>query len=135
MATKYIRKISHKTFEECPHCDNEVKLKWVFEVQECPECHKPILPCSICEHTNENGCHTECSTCPLNDLLKEAWIDKIMSTVYSTDSDKSYNSNVIYLRTLTIERMEKMYDDWNGCEALDEVDYDELDLLNDDDEI
>jgi len=72
-----------------------------------------------------------CSTCPLDELLKEAWIDKVMSTVYSTDSDKSHDSNVIFLRTLPIEEMERMYNDWNGCEALDE--FDELDLLKDED--
>lgn len=118
------------TLEECPHCGHEVKLKWKFEVQQCPNCHVPILPCSICEHEyNEelgNRC-MNCSTCPLDTLLKEAWIDKVMSTVYSTDSDKSYDSNIIFLKTLPIEKMEGMYDEWNGCEEWDE--FDELDLL------
>ena len=127
MTTKYIRR---KTVEECPHCGDEVKLKWLFEVQQCQSCQVPILPCSICEHgfiEDECETHMNCHTCPLDALLKEAWIDKVMSTVYSTDSDKSYYSNVHFLRTLPIEKMEGMYNDWNGCEALDE--FDELDLL------
>jgi predicted RNA-binding Zn-ribbon protein involved in translation (DUF1610 family) len=58
-----------KIYELCPHCENEVELDNDFVVQECPECKHPILPCSICEHTNEHGCHTKCDTCPLNEQL------------------------------------------------------------------
>jgi predicted RNA-binding Zn-ribbon protein involved in translation (DUF1610 family) len=56
------------TFEMCPECETEVKLTDNFEIQECPNCHKPIMPCSICEHGYvpelNNRCHS-CTTCPL----------------------------------------------------------------------
>ena len=38
-----------KIYELCPHCEYEVELDFRFEVQICPECGQPILPCSICE--------------------------------------------------------------------------------------
>ena len=73
------------TWEECPYCGDEVLLKYKFKVQQCPNCHVPILACSICEYEYDeelgNRC-MKCSTCPLDELLKEAWIDKVMSTVY-----------------------------------------------------
>lgn len=42
-------------YELCPECENEVVLENGFAVQTCPECGKPILPCSICD-----GCRTPC---------------------------------------------------------------------------
>lgn len=47
--------------ESCPHCENEVALQDVFVPQPCPECHKIILPCTIC--TAEN-----CGSCPLESV-------------------------------------------------------------------
>jgi predicted RNA-binding Zn-ribbon protein involved in translation (DUF1610 family) len=57
-----------KITEWCPHCEDEVELNDNFCVQICPKCGHPILPCSICEHTNDKGCHTKCDTCPLDYL-------------------------------------------------------------------
>jgi len=54
-----------KIIESCPFCDNEVELENKFVKQICPSCGYNILPCSICEHTNKQGSHTECVTCPL----------------------------------------------------------------------
>ena len=54
--------------ELCPYCDTEVQLENKFVPQTCPNCGRVILPCSICEHTNPNGCHTKCDTCPLGRL-------------------------------------------------------------------
>jgi hypothetical protein len=56
------------TYELCPYCDTEVKLNAEFKAQLCPSCGRLILPCSICEHTNRNGCHTKCDSCPLDVL-------------------------------------------------------------------
>ena len=58
----------NKTYELCPYCDTEVELKNEFKAQLCPNCGRLILPCSICEHTNNKGCHTKCDTCPLDVL-------------------------------------------------------------------
>lgn len=57
-----------KITEWCPHCEDEVKLKNEFTRQICPKCGHSILPCSICEHTNDKGCHTKCDECPLAKL-------------------------------------------------------------------
>ena len=45
-------------FELCPCCDEEVFLKEDFTEQVCPNCGKPILPCSQCEDR-------DCRNCPL----------------------------------------------------------------------
>lgn len=46
------------TIEEyCPHCDTTVELEFDFKVQECPNCGKWIVPCSICPL---DGCPTKC---------------------------------------------------------------------------
>lgn len=58
----------NKTYELCPYCENEVELNNEFKAQLCPKCGRLILPCSICEHTNANGCHTKCNDCPLDKL-------------------------------------------------------------------
>jgi len=58
----------NKIYELCPYCDTEVKLKNEFKAQVCPSCGRLILPCSICEYTNPNGCHTKCNECPLDKL-------------------------------------------------------------------
>ena len=55
------------TYELCPHCEMEVKLKNEFCVQQCPNCRCAILPCSICTHGSDAE-HTkpcDCTTCPL----------------------------------------------------------------------
>lgn len=61
----------NKTYELCPYCEDEVELKAEFKAQLCPKCGRLILPCSICEYTNPNGCHTKCDTCPLDRLEGE----------------------------------------------------------------
>jgi predicted RNA-binding Zn-ribbon protein involved in translation (DUF1610 family) len=43
------------TYEYCPHCENEVKLKAEFKVQICPSCGRKILPCSLCDE-----CKADC---------------------------------------------------------------------------
>lgn len=34
--------------EPCPECDAEVELAPSFTIQTCPNCKKPIKPCSMC---------------------------------------------------------------------------------------
>jgi len=34
--------------EFCPECEHEVELVNRMEVQTCPACEKPILPCAYC---------------------------------------------------------------------------------------
>lgn len=45
--------MSDKTYEVCPHCDNEVKID-ANKPSECPECSIVILPCSTCYDENDN---------------------------------------------------------------------------------
>lgn len=98
--------------ELCPHCDTEVKLKNVFEVQECPSCKAPILPCSICTHGSDEG-HTKpcsCDTCPLEANVREQYIDKIMDKDYGTDDPKYDASNRHYLEKLSTMELSNMFD-------------------------
>lgn len=46
--------------EHCPHCDQEVELRYDFRVQRCPSCGKLIAPCNLCNH---DLC--DCDNCPL----------------------------------------------------------------------
>lgn len=55
-------------FELCPCCDEEVFLKEDFSKQVCPNCGKPILPCSQCEDE-------DCGNCPLKMKLYEVTIN------------------------------------------------------------
>ena len=61
MCKKNIYGFTH-TYEVCPHCENEVKLKAELMVQTCPKCGKRIVTCSMCRacDTPENYCE-KCS--------------------------------------------------------------------------
>lgn len=49
------------TFTEyCPHCEQEVELRYEFRVHRCPKCGKLIAPCNLCNH---DLC--DCDKCPL----------------------------------------------------------------------
>lgn len=45
------------SYELCPYCNNEVELKNAHKLteQECPVCHKSIMPCNLCD-TCDNKC-------------------------------------------------------------------------------
>lgn len=43
-------------YEYCPYCEDEVELQWNFDVQICPNCGRPIVPCSLCK-----GCKSDCA--------------------------------------------------------------------------
>jgi hypothetical protein len=107
-----------KCDELCPQCDTEVKLDIEFKVQQCPNCQCPILPCGICNHGVDNGeePYWSCDSCPLDNLLKDAWIEKLMETVYQDDDVKYYDSNVRYLSTKTTLELSLLYQDWNDSE-------------------
>lgn len=55
-----------KIYEWCPLCEEEVEIEEKFEVQICPNCGKPILPCGVLE-----SCSNMCGKCPLEDELAE----------------------------------------------------------------
>lgn len=39
-----------KFSEFCPHCSNEVEIKFKgFVIYQCPSCSNELLPCSICD--------------------------------------------------------------------------------------
>lgn len=42
------------TIEYCPFCDTEVAIR-SHGVTACPECGKPLAPCSVC-HDERGGC-------------------------------------------------------------------------------
>lgn len=53
-------------YEMCPHCECEVELEDRFDVQICPSCGRPILPCSLCY-----TCLGWNDRCPLRDKEKK----------------------------------------------------------------
>lgn len=48
------------TIEYCPYCDQEVAIR-SHGVTACPECGKPLAPCSTC-YDEQGGCHI--ANCP-----------------------------------------------------------------------
>ena len=64
----------NKTYEVCPHCNEEVALDAELKVQTCPNCGKRIVTCSMCR-----ACDTEdnyCNLCCLNYQAKVENEDK-----------------------------------------------------------
>lgn len=116
LITTKMKKKDNKCDELCPQCDTEVKLDNKFELQQCPNCQCPILPCGICLHETDGTKPAGCSTCPLDEVLKDAWIEKLMQTVYQDDDAKYYDSNVRYLSTKTTFELSMLYQDWNDSE-------------------
>lgn len=54
------------TYEVCPHCGEEVKLKAELKVQICPNCGKHIVTCSMCLAADLNDSeHPYCKFCCL----------------------------------------------------------------------
>lgn len=49
--------MADSSYELCPYCNNEVELKNAHKYieQECPVCHKKIMPCNLCD-TCDNIC-------------------------------------------------------------------------------
>lgn len=83
------------TYELCPHCEQEVKLKNKFEIQDCPNCKSPILPCSICEKR-------ECDKCPLETQeYRDRLIASTFNACYKDDSLDNRDTNMAFLNSLT----------------------------------
>jgi len=54
-------KFKDKTYEVCPHCENEVELDAELKVQKCPVCGKMIVTCSMCRNSELNyKCSSDC---------------------------------------------------------------------------
>jgi len=47
--------------EMCPHCDTEQTVTAI--VQECPNCKKPLVACSMCVIYNSNVTEDNCDGC------------------------------------------------------------------------
>lgn len=95
------------TYEGCPHCYREVQLESKFKAQVCPNCNRIILPCSICQVSNN------CLNCPLDqhsveDVYNE-YFNKILegtgytacfvetSELYGEDDDKVDKDGPYYM--------------------------------------
>ncbi|HLO91524.1 MAG TPA: hypothetical protein VK172_10210 [Lentimicrobium sp.] len=93
------------THELCPHCDSEVKILNKFQVQECPECKAPIMPCSICDATNDSIPQPKCSCdkCPLETPeYREKLLNATYNACFSKECSKDERErNMSYLKTLT----------------------------------
>ena len=46
--------MNNKCTEWCSHCEREVELSTEMIIQQCPNCGKYIIPCSMCEWDNTN---------------------------------------------------------------------------------
>ena len=131
---KLIEKKVKFTNEICPHCNDEVQLKFQFEAQICPSCNTIILPCSICP-VNDN-----CLNCPLSNYDVEKVYDKYFnkilkgtgytasfvetSELYGEDDDEvdeedSYYMMPMYEAHIEDENENGIDDSWTGryCET------------------
>lgn len=74
-------------YEMCPHCGTEVVIDSVFDVQICPSCGRPILPCSLCE-----SCSGWNTGCPLRDK------EKIMEKEFGLEmgKDETIKATTVY---------------------------------------
>lgn len=62
-----VMEVYKTTWEMCPHCENEVELQAVWDIQRCPVCGELIIPCSLCfPYCND------CSNCKLEGLIQQA---------------------------------------------------------------
>lgn len=52
----------------CPWCDHEVMLQAIYKIQQCPNCKRPIIPCSLCDMDK-----VDCTKCELELKLKGLW--------------------------------------------------------------
>lgn len=93
-----------KTYELCPHCETEVKISTQFIVQDCPNCKAPIMPCSICDATNDNIPQPKCSCdkCPLEtNEYRDKLISATFNACFADDSVDNRDSNLAYLNSLS----------------------------------
>ena len=86
-----------KAYEMCPHCEEVVELEYKLELQVCPNCKSPIMPCSVCSDEHED---TPCNKCPLETpKYKEMLVSKAME-LFNDDDPKYDQSNRSHLETL-----------------------------------
>lgn len=71
------------TIEWCPHCDTE-QVIYSEGVTACLKCHKPLLPCSVCE----DGCRIT-QPCPY-DMTGALGDDKIPVIRKITSAEKKW---------------------------------------------
>ena len=118
------------TTELCPHCNSEVEIM-AKGISECPVCHKPILPCSMCDDCDYNHCpygnkHHDakiediniCSVEIIKDILDQ--FNKNYSIICISLLNGNYiteeelNESVIYddqdARSLEIEETDNQYE-------------------------
>lgn len=70
------------TIEYCPWCDNDTVI-YKIGVTACPECGKPLAPCSMCVRCNYETCAYGC-TGGKEDEFKTITNPKITSKEAST---------------------------------------------------
>lgn len=76
---EYAEKDDNKVYERCIYCEREVELLAEFKVQECPNCGRNIIPCSLCSWDVN-----DCSKCELLRECNSKLNDKIMIEVKKT---------------------------------------------------
>lgn len=52
--------VNEYTIEYCPFCDSE-QVIFAKGITSCPNCGKPLAPCSMCEKCNYETCHYGCT--------------------------------------------------------------------------
>ena len=70
-----------KIYEFCSYCGDEVMLENVFKLQRCPNCGRPIVPCSICPH---NDCTTQCKLSKTSDRLNKKFDESLIEVTISS---------------------------------------------------
>lgn len=82
--TLRIMKETNKTYEVCPHCEQEVKLDAELKVQTCPNCGRSIVTCSMCL-----ACDTDKPYCVHCCLQYQAMIENKEKGMLDDDDDHS----------------------------------------------
>lgn len=54
------RSLDDYTLEYCPYCDSEEQVIYAKGITACPNCGKPLAPCSMCESCNYATCPYGC---------------------------------------------------------------------------
>jgi predicted RNA-binding Zn-ribbon protein involved in translation (DUF1610 family) len=76
-----INKNDGKIHEFCSICGDEVMLDNVFKLQRCPNCGRPIVPCSICPY---DDCTSQCMLSKKSDRLNKAFDESLIEVTTSS---------------------------------------------------
>lgn len=106
---------TNKVTELCPYCEEEVKLEAIkYKLQECPNCHKKIRACSLCD----------CDTCDCSKCEKQEDEDEDEIETFDT-YDEAYKYLEKYAKDNSIKNYAIVEDSYEVKNGLLFIEYDE----------